>query len=542
MTPNLFDTPELGPSTITLRKYQEEAIDAARECLKTSRSTMILLPTGTGKTYLFCAASRMTAERGGRTLVVVGREVLAYQTGNALERFGLTWGLEMGESSGRQHGEPHVVVATYQTLRKQRLAGWPPDYFRLIVVDECHHATSASYAAIFDHFRVGGRPIHRIGVTATPDRSDEESVSDVFTTKAYEMDIWTAIKDGHLSPLRFMRCDTPIDLRGLKGGREDYSDADVAERITPMVEVLANAIKSKIEDRQTIVFTPDCKSASAMASALQSLNCNADFVWGDSPDKARKIESYTRGETRILVNAMLLTEGFDAPHTSAIVPLRPTKSRGLFSQMVGRGTRLAPAKDYCLVLDFPCLTDELDLVRPRDMLFGNGDESQEESAILDEIIETSPEGVDLVEAAERAGKEKSRRDEMRIKIREREDRLKWSTIDPLRGAFELLDVPYKASAHAIHAKPSQRVVETLAKLGVPSPDQLSRANAKRMMDRFSERRRQGLASFKQTRTLARNGVPVEEARSMRFEEASARIDAIAKSQGWDKRPPYQARA
>lgn len=536
MSGSLFETPELGPNTMTLRPYQAEAIDAARECLKTSRSTLVLLPTGTGKTVLFCGAARMTAERGGRTLILVGREELAYQTGNMLDRFGLMWGLEKADSSARQHGEPHAVVAMVQTLHAKRLAGWPPDYFRLIVIDECHHATSDSYQRILKHFKAGGRPVHRVGVTATPDRNDEAKIADVFATKAYEMDIWEAIKSGFLCPLRFLRCDTPLDLRGLKAGKEDFSDADIAARITPMVEVLANAIKAKVEGRQTIVFTPDCKSASAVASALQSINCNADYVTGECPDRPRKIESYVKGETRILVNAMLLTEGFDAPHTSAIVLLRPTKSRPLFAQMIGRGTRLAPLKDYCLVVDFPCLTDDHDLVRPRDLLLGvKKDGADEVDDIVDEIIQASPEGIDLIEAAERAGKEKARRDELRIQVRQREDRLKWSAKDPLEGAFELLGVPYKASAHAIHAKPSQKVIETLARRKIPNPEKLSRGNAKRILDELNERYRQGLASYAQTKLLARNNVPIEVARAMSFDQAKAAIDEIATRQGWKSR-------
>lgn len=530
-------TPPLGVNTLTPRIYQSEAINAARDKLRDHRSTLVVLPTGTGKTVLFALAARMCAERDGRTLVLAHREELVNQAANVLERAGLAVGIERAESYARFLGDPHAVVATVQTLRKKRLETWPRDYFRVIVVDECHHATAPSYQTILKHF--GAAKI--LGVTATPDRADDDRLADVFESVAYERDIWdmmTAPAPGpYLAPLKFIRCDTPIDLRGLKASGDDYNDEDLAERITPLVEVLANAIKGRVGGRQTIVFTPDCKSASAMAGALRDIGCSADYVWGDSPDRVQKVDAYKAGATRILVNCMLFTEGFDAPHTSAIVLCRPTKSRSLFSQMVGRGTRLAPAKDDCIVVDFSWLTDDLSLVRPKDLILSSkrGDDAAEAEE-LDGILDGSDEPVDLVEAVKQAREKASQRKELEVQIREREDRLKWTQMDPLAGSFAALGVPIHGSvSDAIHDRPSVNLVRALEKFKVPSPDKLSRRNAKALMTRLCERADQGLSTLGQIKVLVKNGTPIEVARSMSKGEASARIDEIATRQGWKSR-------
>lgn len=540
---NLLPTPPIGTNTLSPRIYQTEAIDAARDKLRNHRSTLIVLPTGTGKTVLFAMAARMCAEKTGRTLILAHREELINQAASVLERVGLAPGIERADSYARSMYDPHAVVATVQTLRGKRLASWPTNYFKLIVVDEAHHATAQSYRNILDHFASG----KVVGVTATPDRADEDEIADVFESTAYEMSIWDAMTaptpGPYLSPLKFVRCDTPIDLRGLKASSEDYNESDLAERITPLIEVLANAVKARVGDRQTLVFTPDCASASAMATALQSIDCKADYVWGDSPDRVEKIERYKRGETRILVNCMIFTEGFDAPYTSAIVLCRPTKSRSLYSQMVGRGTRLAPGKEDCIVVDFAWLTDAHDLVRPADLIISRARDDESDAGEILDALTDADEVVDLIEAAKKAKEEGSKRRTIRIEAKAREDRLKWSQIDPLAGVFEVLGVPVVGSIYeATHDRPSKGLVAALHKFKVPSPEKLSKRNAKALMDRLCERASKGMSSQGQIRVLVKNGVPIEAARDMTKAEAGGKIDEIAKAQGWkqrDDRPSFQ---
>lgn len=540
----LLPTPPIGTNTLSPRIYQTEAIDAAREKLRDHRSTLIVLPTGTGKTCVFAMAARMCAEKGRRTLILAHREELINQAASVLERVGLAPGIERADSYARSMFDPHAVVATVQTLRGKRLESWPRDYFRLIVVDEAHHSTAQSYRNILDYF---GRA-KVVGVTATPDRADEDEIADVYESTAYEMSIFEAMTapapGPYLAPLKFVRCDTPIDLRGLKSSSEDYNEADIAERITPLIEVLANAIKARVGGRQTLVFTPDCASASAMATALQSIDCKADYVWGDSPDRVEKIERYKSGHTRILVNCMIFTEGFDAPYTSAVVLCRPTKSRSLYSQMVGRGTRLAPGKDDCIVVDFSWLTEDLKLVRPADLIISRAKDDESDAAEVLDMLTDADEEVDLIEAAKKAKEEGTRRRALKIEAKAREDKLKWTQLDPLSGAFGMLDVPVVGSIYdATHDRPSRGLVEALCKFKVPSPERLSKRNAKALMGRLCERADAGLSSLAQIKVLVKNGVPIEQAREMSKSEASGRIDEIACKNGWAKkpRPEFQLR-
>ena len=290
--------------------------------------------------------------------------------------------------------------------------------------------------------------------------------------------------------------------------------------IKPLVETLANAIKSKAGDRQTIVFTPDCGSASAMATALQSLGCKADYVWGDSADREAKVRAYKEGDLQYLANCMLFTEGFDAPATSAIALTRPTQSRALFSQMVGRGTRLADGKDDCLLIDFAWLTTSHSLVRPAD-LFDRSDAKPEVIEVLGEMLaaEAGDAPIDLVAAAKRAEAEATRREAIRIKAKAREAKLKWVSYDA-SSAAETLGVVLRGGGNAVHDPASERQVAALAKFGVVDADKLSRRRAGKMLDVMIERAKAGLASMKQVSWLIREGVEPATARRMTRAEAS----------------------
>ena len=226
-----------------------------------------------------------------------------------------------------------------------------------------------------------------VGVTATPDRADGENLAIIFGEVAHEMTIWEAMtaprQELYLCRLLYAQRDVGIDLRNLRRGKGDFSDADLEQRISPYIETLANSIRQEAGDRPTIVFTPGVDSATAMATALRSLGLKADWITDDDPDRAEKVARYRDGETQFFVNCMVAVEGFDVPRTSAVALCRPTKSRSLYSQMVGRGTRLG--KPNCLLIDFNYLTDDHDLVRPAN-LFERADGSAEIRAMVEEAL------------------------------------------------------------------------------------------------------------------------------------------------------------
>lgn len=533
---------DLGANTLSPRPYQSEAIDAARDALRRRKTALVVLPTGVGKTVVFSVMGRLCAERGGRTLVLAHMGKLVQQAANMAERAGLSVGIEQAESNARSMFDPHLVAATRQTMSGARLKSWPRDYFNLLVVDECHHINTPSYQEIINHFDSA----KLVGVTATPKRMDGQRIEDVLGPICYQMSILDALTAPEPGPYLvkpvYLRCETPIDLRGLRtAGKGDYSDDEIAELIGPLADVLANEIAPMIGGRQAIVFTPDCRSASAMATAFQSLGLAADYLWGDSDNRDEKEKRYEVGETRIMCNAMLYTEGVDVPFTSAIVPLRPTKSESLYRQMIGRGLRIAPGKEDCLIIDPSWITDKHDLMTPYDLLYDGGD--AETRAAFNTAV-GSRETIDVVEESAKAVDKVSARRAIEVAARKREAAFKWTQVDPLKGAFEMVGAPVVGSIYeATHARPSERLVAALSKFGVPNADRLSKRNAKALMERLCERADAGAASLKQVKLLVRNGVPIDAAREMSRSEASARIDEIATKNGWAKkpRPEFQLR-
>jgi superfamily II DNA or RNA helicase len=522
-TGTMFARPELGPDTLTARPYQVEAIAAARRELAGKRSTLVILPTGTGKTVMFAKVCRAVIEKGGRALVLAHRGELIQQAANVLERVGIVAGVEQAGAFARGAFEPDIVVGTVQTLQRDRLASWPEDHFRLVIIDEAHHATATTYQRILGHFR--GAKV--LGVTATPDRADEDEIADVFDSVAYEMTIWEAMTapdpGPYLSRLRFCQCDVGIDLRGIRTTGGDFNQADLEERIRPLIDTLANAIRQEIGDRRTLVFTPDVGSATAMATALQSLGLAADWVAGSSADRASKVSRFKSGEIRVLANCALLTEGFDAPETSAVVLCRPTKSRPLYSQMVGRGTRLSPGKTDCLLVDFNFLTDKHDLVRPAD-LFDSTETSSEVLEIVEAMLKGG-KGQDLVDVVEKARETQRERQILRVRARERNVSYRKVSYDPLAMA-DTLGIVMRGTASATLDPATTKQAETLKKFGVTEPETLSRRRASKILDVLIGRARRGLASPKQVAWMIARGVDPSEARVMTRDDASRTLDRL----------------
>lgn len=524
----LLYPPRLGPPKVSLRPYQAEAINAIREEFRRGkRSTLLVLPTGTGKTVTFGMASRLTMEKGGRVLVLAHRGELIEQTSSTFDLLGIEAGIEKAGSYARSLYEPDCVIATVQTLQRDRLQSWDRNHFNLLVTDEAHHATADSYQKIYKHF---SRARH-LGVTATADRADEDELSDVFESVAYELSLWDAMRatppGPYLSRLLFVQCDVQIDLRDIRTTGGDFNQADLEERIRPLVDVLSNAIRQEVGARQTLVFTPDVGSSQAIATALGSLGLRADWVSGDDRDRKVKIERYRSGEIQILCNCALLTEGFDAPATSAIVLCRPTKSRALYAQMVGRGTRLAPEKENCLIVDFDYLTQRHKLCNPID-LFDTTHTDPEIIALAEEALtlKTKNQRQDLAEAIEKAEKEHKERQVLRIRAREREVKYRKVCYDPA-ATCETLGLAWRGrSPDAVAKMATQGQVDALRRFKVDGAERISKTKASTLLDYLVSRSKAGLATHKQVAWMIARGVDPEVARAKTFEEASATLDQL----------------
>ena len=306
MGTSILRKPELAPRQVKLRPYQDESIAAVRnEFARGIRSTLLVLPTGLGKTITFGEIARRTIERKNRVLVLAHRLELVDQAATKLDMLGVTAETEMADRFARaNYDDPDCVVATVQTLQGKRLLSWPPDYFNLVITDEAHHAPASSYQTIYKHFRFA----RHLGVTATADRADKVGLGSTFESIAYEVSLFDAMTSPSPGPylcrLKFCQRDIAIDLRSLRTKNGDYTDADLERILGPKIEIIANAIAENIGSRKTIVFTPGIKSAEGLASALRSekIGLNAESISGDDPDRKTKIDQLHAGKIQVLVN------------------------------------------------------------------------------------------------------------------------------------------------------------------------------------------------------------------------------------------------
>jgi superfamily II DNA or RNA helicase len=518
--------PTLGTSTIILRDYQQEAVDAVRnEFARGKRSTLLVLATGLGKTIVFGNITRRVIEKGGKVLILAHREELITQAVQKLDLCGVEAAVEKAEQRARTLWEPDAVVASVQTMQRKRLESWAPDYFKLLITDEAHHATAKSYRAVYRRFPTAWH----LGVTATADRADEEDLGDVFESVAYEMTLWDGIRaeppGPYLCRLKVVQCDVQIDLRDIRMTAGDFNLGDLETKIRPLVEILANAVRQEIGNRRTLIFTPDVGSATAMATALDSLGFRSEWTSGDDNDRKGKIERFRTGETQILSNCMIATEGFDVPEIAAVVLCRPTKSRPLLAQMIGRGTRLADGKQDALVIDFDYLTAKHDLVKPVE-LFDSTHTDREVIQIAQEIVAKKPRS-DLMEAIEEAEKIHKERQVLRIQAREREVRYRRVSYDPM-AICETIGAPWRGkNPDAVIHKATPGQVNCLVKaFKVDGAANMSRSMASRLIDNLSERRKAGLATYKQVSWAIAKGMDPAEARMLTFEEASKFLDSV----------------
>ena len=339
---------------ITLRPYQQEALDAINSFYdKGINRQLIVLPTGAGKTVIFSHLPKVK-QNSLPMLVLAHRSELLIQ---AKEK--ISWSnphldiqIEQGENVA---GYSDVVVASVPTLGRaesQRILKYPKDYFKSIVVDEAHHAAAPTYRRILDYFQ----PDYTLGVTATPQRSDNTRLTEVFDEIVYYKTIQDLIEEGYLCPLVGYRIKTNTDISGVATHEGDYvisqlEDAiDNPERNAAIVAAYNNLVPGS----KAIVFCAGVKHANNVAASFNSSKVKAEVVLGDTEENLRKdiLQRFKENRTTVIVNVGVLTEGFDEPSVQTIILARPTRSTLLYTQIVGRGTRLHEGKPHCTVLDF----------------------------------------------------------------------------------------------------------------------------------------------------------------------------------------------
>ncbi len=517
-----------------LRPYQQAAKAAVLEEWQAGRRrTLLVLPTGCGKTIVFCKLAEDLVRQGQRVLILAHRGELLEQAAAKLQLCcGLSSALEKAESSSLNSWR-RVVVGSVQTLyRPQRLAQFAPEHFGAVIVDEAHHILSDSYQRVLQHF--AGACV--LGVTATPDRSDMRNLGQFFESLAYEYTLPQAIREGYLAPIRAQTIPLQLDLSGVGVQSGDFKAADLGNALEPYLQQIAAEMQQRCQGRKTVVFLPLVSTSQKFCAILQERGFRAAEVNGESRDRAEVLRDFAAGKYDVLCNSMLLTEGWDCPEVDCVVVLRPTKSRSLYCQMVGRGTRLAPSKEYLLLLDFLWHTERHELCRPAHLLCDTPEAAAQMTADL--AAAAGGEPVDILEAEKQASDEViAQREEALARELKEMRRRKARLVDPLQfemsiQAQDLVD--WQPSFTWEMGPASEKQLAWLEKHGI-LPDQVDCAGKARLLiERLQKRQQQGLTTPKQIRILERYGF--KNVGVWPFEAASQMIARIA-ALGWRGTPP-----
>lgn len=510
-----------------LRPYQQQARDRIHAEWDAGHArTLLVLPTGTGKTIVFASVAADQVRAGDRVLILAHRGELLEQAADKLQRStGLVSAVEKAESTCLDSWF-RVVVGSVQTLqRTARLERFPQDYFGTIIIDEAHHAITDGYRRILDYF--SGAKV--LGVTATPDRGDMRNLGEVFDSLAFEYKLTDAIKEGYLCKIMAQTIPLQLDITSVTMSGGDYAVGDLGTALDPYLEQIAAEMARRCKSRKTVVFLPLIKTSQKFRDLLNTYGFRAAEVNGQSDDRRQVLADFDAGKYNVLCNSMLLTEGWDCPSVDCVVVLRPTKVRSLYSQMVGRGTRLSPGKTDLLLLDFLWMTDKHELCRPADLVCEDRTVARQ---MTEHLAETGcPE--DIEEAAAQASEDVvAQREEALAKQLEEQRRKKAKLVDPLQYEMSIQaeDLAGYVPAFGWEAgPPSEQQTAALEKLGILPDAVESAGKAALLLDRLNKRRDKGLTTPKQIRCLEKYGF--QHVGTWSFEAARHMIDRIA-AQGW----------
>lgn len=513
-----------------LRPYQQEAKDAIFHSWDEGiQKTLLVLPTGCGKTIVFAKVAEECVRQGDRVLILAHRGELLEQAADKIGRStGLGCATEKAEATCLGSWFRITVGSVQSLMRESRLNKFDEDYFNTIIIDEAHHCISDSYQRVLNHFH----DAKVLGVTATPDRGDMKNLGSVFENLSYEYTLPKAIKEGYLSPIKAVTIPLQVDLTGVGVQSGDFKAGDLGTALDPYLEQIAEEIKKYCVDKKTVVFLPLVKTSQKFRDLLNAKGFRAAEVNGESKDRAEILEDFDKDKYNVLCNSMLLTEGWDCPSVDCIVVLRPTKVRSLYCQMVGRGTRLSPetGKDHLLLLDFLWHTERHELCHPAHLIC----ESEEVAQKMTENLEKEAGcPMDIEEAEQTAADDVvAQREEALAKQLAEMKRRKRKLVDPLQFEMSIQAQDLSGYVPAFGwemAPPSDAQKKTLEKLGI-MPDEIDNAGkASKILERLDKRRKEGLTTPRQIRFLEGRGF--QHVGTWQFDTAKHLIDRIA-GNGW----------
>jgi len=538
-----------------LRGYQQEACQRVREEWKEHQSTLLVLPTGLGKTVVFSHLIHQMFPR--RCLVIAHRTELITQAVEKIRAItGFKTAIEMGDQRimlGDMHGDPHVVVSSIQTQSaggdgSGRMTKFDPSYFGLMIVDEGHHGTGASYQKTIAYYKQNPR-LKILGVTATPDRADEEALGQIYETVAMDLEILDAVNDGWLVPVQQQMVTVgTLDFSQIRTTAGDLNGADLARvmEAETILQGVCSATMQIIGNRRTLIFTASVSQAECISEILNRHRDGcSDWACGKTPKdiRAAKLAKFKSGEKQIMVNCGLFTEGFDDPGVEVIVMAKPTKSRSLYAQMVGRSLRPAEniahklndvetseerkamiassVKKEALIIDFVGNAGRHKLMTTADILGGNVTDDVLEAAVRVAKERGTPvDMTDIIEEEQRkADAEAARRARLVARAK-----FAMQNVDP----FDVFQLKREKDRGWNAGKVLTEKQDALLRKQGFDPDALGYTGSKQIIGELTRRWHDNLCSFKMAKILRKHGLDG----NVSFEVAKQQIDEIAEREGW----------
>lgn len=483
---------------IELYPFQITSHNKVMQGFKTWQRQLLVLPTGGGKTVVSGSLIQHTYPR--KSLFIAHTNELVDQAYKKIYAFtGIKPDIEKAEKWA--HIDSPIVVASRDSLQRDRLERFPRDHFALVIADEAHISLSATYQNILTRFDQFAKIL---GITATPDRGDKKSLGIYYQNLAHQILITELIQQGFLAPIVIKTIPIDIDLSGVHVDKKsgDLDENETAKTIHPYLQEIARAIKIHTPGRKTIAFLPLVSTSVAFTAACKAEGINAVHVHGSHKEREKIVREYQDGKYQLISNSQLLVTGFDDPPTDCIVNLKPTRSRAMYSQAIGRGTRIFPGKKNLLILDFLWNHDKHNLCRP--------------ASLIAPDEEIANEMTRLSEDAARGRFSKGQKPEMNLSelqtlaIHEREktllDELKKSkgksskTISLVEFAASTHDIDlhsYQAAFDWQKEGVTEKQAELISQFGIDQKDIKDKGHAKLVIGKIMERRDKGLASPKQ---------------------------------------------
>lgn len=336
----------------TLRDYQIECLDTIKRVFQEKNRQLVQLPTGSGKTYIFL---NYIKESSNKCLIICPTKELLDQIEESAETLGISSDIFVKRREGFKKSK-HILLTMASLTRKETLGFLKQQKFDTIIVDEAHKAHCKTYLNFLKEYSQSNTEFKLLGFTATPERLDKKPLLEIFGQLTFEMSIFSLIEQGFLCDIESYRIKTEHKLI-TRSNKQDFSNKELKKLdCDSRNQLIYKTYSENCPGKKTLIFCISIEHADRVAQFFKDKGLKAESIYGDKSINERRaiLSRFKDGQTQILTNCQLLTEGFDAPWIEAIIIARPTRSKALYTQMVGRGIRKFPNKNICFLYE---LTD-----------------------------------------------------------------------------------------------------------------------------------------------------------------------------------------